>query len=66
MGYMIEGGGSKTMAKSKAWLYEHPQSSKDLLKIITDVVVDYLIGQVAAGAQVQSLVRFFLLSLNYL
>lgn len=55
MGYMIEGGGSKTMAKSKAWLYQHPQSSKDLLKIITDVVVDYLIGQVAAGAQVQIL-----------
>lgn len=52
MGYMIEGGGSKTMSKSKAWLYQHPESSKDLLKIITDVVVDYLIEQAAAGAQV--------------
>ena len=52
MGYMIEGGGSKTMSKAKAWLYEHPQSSRDLLKIITDVIVDYLIEQVAGGAQV--------------
>ncbi|KAJ1526169.1 hypothetical protein ONE63_009328 [Megalurothrips usitatus] len=51
MGYMIEGGGSKTLSKAKAWLYQHPQSSRDLLKLITDVVVDYLIEQAAAGAQ---------------
>ena len=49
--YMVEGGGSKTMSKSKAWLYAHPQESHKVLGIITDVTVDYLIGQVKAGAQ---------------
>ena len=53
MSYMIEGGGSKTMSKSKAWLYRYPAESHKLLQIITDVVVDFLSGQVNAGAQVR-------------
>ena len=52
MSYMIEGGGSKTMSKSKAWLYRFPKESHKLLQILTDVIVDFLIGQVKAGAQV--------------
>lgn len=51
MGYMVEGGGSKTMSKVKAWLYRYPEDSRRLLKIITDVVVNYLVEQAAAGAQ---------------
>ncbi|KAJ9601756.1 hypothetical protein L9F63_000048 [Diploptera punctata] len=51
MGYMIEGGGSKTLSKAKAWLYENPESSKQILKLLTDAVVDYLIMQACAGAQ---------------
>nr|CAD7260364.1 unnamed protein product [Timema shepardi]CAD7572151.1 unnamed protein product [Timema californicum] len=51
MGYMIEGGGSKTMSKSKAWLYRYPLASKKLLQILTDAVIDYLIMQAEAGAQ---------------
>jgi len=51
MSYMIEGGGSKTMSKSKAWLYAYPKESHKLLQILTDVIVDFLIGQVKAGAQ---------------
>lgn len=51
MSYMIEGGGSRTMAKSKAWLYRHPDESHALLKLITDVVVDHLVCQAKAGAQ---------------
>ncbi|XP_060087708.1 uroporphyrinogen decarboxylase [Heteronotia binoei] len=51
MTYMIEGGGSNTMAKAKAWLYQHPEASCRLLTLLTDVIVDYLVGQVAAGAQ---------------
>ena len=51
MSYMIEGEGSKTMSKSKKWLYANEESSHKLLQLITDVNVDYLIGQVKAGAQ---------------
>jgi uroporphyrinogen decarboxylase len=51
MSYMIEGGGSKTLAKAKRWLYQHPEGSHSLLKILTDVNVEYLIEQVRAGAQ---------------
>lgn len=51
MGYMIQGGGSSTMAKPRTWLYKYPNESHQLLKLITDVVVDYLVMQVKAGAQ---------------
>lgn len=52
MSYMIEGGGSTTMAKAKSWLYRHPEASHQLLRLLADVIIDYLVGQVAAGAQV--------------
>lgn len=51
MAYMIEGGGSKTFSTSKSWLYRHPEASHALLQRITDVLVDYLVGQIDAGAQ---------------
>ncbi|KAL1137703.1 hypothetical protein AAG570_009399 [Ranatra chinensis] len=51
MGYMIEGGGSKTMSKAKSWLYKYPKESERLLSILTETVVDYLVEQVVAGAQ---------------
>lgn len=51
MGYMIEGGGSKTMSKAKKWLYTQPEASHKLLKLLTKVIIAYLIEQVAAGAQ---------------
>lgn len=51
MTYMIEGGGSNTMSKAKRWLYQYPEASHKLLTLLTDVIVDYLVGQVAAGAQ---------------
>lgn len=50
--YMIEGGGSKTMQKAKTWLFKYPEESKALLLRIADVCVDFLVGQVKAGAQV--------------
>lgn len=52
MGYMIEGGGSKTLSKAKKWLYAHPQESHQLLEILTDTIIDYLVMQVRAGAQI--------------
>ena len=52
MAYMIEGGGSKRFARSKAWLYRYPEASHQLLQRITDVLVDHLVAQIDAGAQV--------------
>ncbi|KAI0260489.1 Uroporphyrinogen decarboxylase [Gloeopeniophorella convolvens] len=49
--YMIEGGGSKTLQKAKTWLFRHPAESKALLARIAGVCVDFLVGQVDAGAQ---------------
>ncbi len=51
--YMVEGGGSKTLQKSKSWLLKWPEESKTLLVRIADVCVEYLVGQVKAGAQVR-------------
>ena len=51
MSYMIEGGGSKTQSKAKKWLYTHPEASHKLFRMITDLNVEYLVGQVRAGAQ---------------
>ncbi|XP_012539557.1 uroporphyrinogen decarboxylase [Monomorium pharaonis] len=51
MGYMIQGGGNSTMAKARSWLYKYPEDTHKLLQMITDVIVDYLVMQVEAGAQ---------------
>jgi len=51
MSYMIEGGGSKTCHKAKAWLYKYPKESQQLLENIGEVVIQYLVLQVKAGAQ---------------
>ncbi|XP_068627631.1 uroporphyrinogen decarboxylase [Battus philenor] len=51
MGYMIEGGGSKTMAKTKEWLEKYPKDVHKLLNLLTRVIIDYLIMQTESGAQ---------------
>lgn len=50
--YMIEGAGSKTWSKAIRELYVHPKWSHQVLGIITDTVIEYLVAQVHAGAQV--------------
>jgi uroporphyrinogen decarboxylase len=52
--YMIEGGGSKSFTKAKSWLFRYPEESKALLEHIANVCVDFLVGQVKAGAQASS------------
>ena len=52
MAYMIEGSGSKTWSKAKKWLYQNETESSRLLQKLTDVVVDHLVAQARAGAQV--------------
>ncbi|KAJ2002051.1 Uroporphyrinogen decarboxylase in heme biosynthesis [Coemansia thaxteri] len=51
MAYMIEGGGSKTFAAAKTWLFAHRAAAHELLARLADVTARFLIGQVRAGAQ---------------
>lgn len=50
--YMIEGGGSKTFSKAKKMLYTNPEASHRLLNMITQSTINYLKGQIAAGADI--------------
>lgn len=50
--YMVEGRGSKTFDKAKAFCFTQPDLAARLLQKITDVTIDYLVGQVKAGANV--------------
>jgi uroporphyrinogen decarboxylase len=50
MSYMIEGGGSKNFSKAKGWIFKYPEASHQLLKMLTDTSVIYLVKQVQAGA----------------
>lgn len=49
--YMVEGGGSKLFVQSKSWIYKYPTESQALLHKISEICVEYLALQVAAGAQ---------------
>lgn len=49
--YAIEGGGSKTYARTKAMMYGEPKAWHRLMEKLSIVIVDYLRGQAKAGAQ---------------
>ncbi len=49
--YMVEGSGTKTFSKVKGMMYSEPKLMHQLLDKIADSVIDYLNGQIAAGAQ---------------
>lgn len=48
--YAIEGGGSKTYAKTKAFMYNEPAAWRRLMDKLATVQADYLLQQAAAGA----------------
>lgn len=48
--YMIEGSGSKTFSKAKKFLYTEPALAHKLLEKITLSTINYLKGQIEAGA----------------
>lgn len=50
LAYMIEGSGSKTFSKAKKFLYTQPDLAHRLLEKITQSSINYLIGQIKAGA----------------
>jgi uroporphyrinogen decarboxylase len=48
--YMVEGSGSKTFSRARRMLYREPELAHHLLDMITASTVNYLKGQVKAGA----------------
>ena len=54
--YITEGGGSKLYSIAKRWLYEHPDVSHCILRVLTGCISAFLIRQIDAGA---SLVQVF-------
>ena len=49
--YIVEGGHSRNYAHVKKLMYEDPVTFSRLMSLISEVVVDYLQAQIAAGAQ---------------
>jgi uroporphyrinogen decarboxylase len=48
--YLLEGGGSETFPRTKALVKSNPQFLHALLKVLTEVIADYLTQQFKAGA----------------
>lgn len=48
--YMVEGGGSKDHAETRLWAYTDPAGFQQLIDILVEASIDYLSGQVEAGA----------------
>jgi uroporphyrinogen decarboxylase len=48
--YMVEGGGSKDQAAARLWAYRDAGSFQELVDLLVETSVAYLLGQVAAGA----------------
>jgi uroporphyrinogen decarboxylase len=48
--YLIEGGGARHYARTKAFMYQHPDAWNDLLALLARLINAYLRGQIAAGA----------------
>jgi uroporphyrinogen decarboxylase len=50
-GYLIEGKPSRDFARTKQMMYAEPNLWHDLMARLTDIVIAYARGQIAAGAQ---------------
>ena len=53
--YMLEGQGSKTFSKAKAFLYQHPEDAEVLLDKLTETIIAYLKLKIKAGVSVVQL-----------
>jgi uroporphyrinogen decarboxylase len=50
--YMVEGRGSSDQGEARSWAYRDPSSFQKLIDVLVDASVEYLSGQVRAGADV--------------
>lgn len=53
--YMVEGGSSKDYAATKRWAYSDPEGFQELIDIVVEGTIIYLLGQAKAGAEVLKL-----------
>jgi uroporphyrinogen decarboxylase len=53
--YMVEGGSSRDFQKVKGWAYRDPAGFQALIDLLTEATIDYLLAQIAAGAEVVQL-----------
>ncbi len=49
--YLVEGGTSKSFAHLLAWSYRDPDGLRRLLDLVAEIQIEYLLGQIDAGAQ---------------
>jgi uroporphyrinogen decarboxylase len=49
--YMIEGGGSRDFAATRQMAYDDPDLFGRLMQVLTEATIDYLLAQIAAGAE---------------
>ena len=49
--YMVEGAGSKDFAATRRMAYGDPDLFGQLMRVLTEATIDYLMAQVAAGAE---------------
>ena len=49
--YMVEGGSSRDFARTKTWAYAAPDSFGRLIDVLASATIEYLSGQVEAGAE---------------
>jgi uroporphyrinogen decarboxylase len=49
--YMIAGQGSRDQAEARAFAYRDPTAFAEIVDAVADMTVDYLSGQIAAGAE---------------
>ena len=49
--YMVEGGTGRDFAATKLWAFGDPDGFEQLIDILVAATADYLVGQVAAGAE---------------
>ncbi len=49
--YMITGHGSRDQAEARAFAYRDPAAFAEIIEAVADMTVDYLSGQIAAGAE---------------
>ena len=49
--YLVEGGSSQSFPRLLAWSYSDPEGLRELLDELAEISIDYLLGQIEAGAQ---------------